>query len=193
MDIEIKQVTPWSRALDAARWTMGKDGLNKEPSENFKIESMMSAHSPKRLVEYDIKVKGIPYCNAVHFVRHHVGIEKFQCTLRDDRNEEIDDRRNLPQDYPVNLWIACNAESLINISLLRLCNMADGTTRMIWNAVKLEMFRLDHVVARFMIPQCIYRGFCPESPEKCCGFVKSKVYDEMLGFYRSGFITRHDE
>lgn len=188
MQVEITQVTPWSRALDAARWTMGKDSNGKEPSEKFITEQMMSVHSPKRMVEFDIKIKGIPYYNAVHFVRHHVGVEKFQCTLRDDRNEDITDRKVLPQDTPVNLWIACNAEALISISNVRLCMMAEKNTRMIWNIVKVQMQNKFPIVARFMVPQCIYRGFCPEAPDKSCRYVTSDSYKERLVEYRNGFV-----
>lgn len=192
MEITVKQVTPWSRALNAARWTCGKDALDKEPSDIFKINAMMSPHSPKRLVEYDIKIKGIPYCNAVHFVRHHIGVEKFQCSLRDDRNEEIDDRRKLPQDYPVNLWMALNADALINISLVRLCHQADATTRKIWAIVKQRVYEIDPIVARFMVKSCVFRGFCPEAPEKCCGYVRSKDFRSALEKYRKGFVQHLD-
>lgn len=32
MKVRVEQVTPWLRALNAARWTMGKEPLSKEPS-----------------------------------------------------------------------------------------------------------------------------------------------------------------
>lgn len=189
MNVKITQATSWRRALNAARWTVNKEELNKEPSDQFKINSLMGNHSPKRMVEYDIKIIGIPYCTAVHFVRHHVGVEKFQCSLRDDRNEEIDNRKTLPQDYPVNLWLSVNTEALLNISYLRLCGMAATETRIVWNAVKIEMNKLDPIVARFMVPQCIRYGFCPEAPDKCCGYVRTKRYAHDIQQYRSGFVS----
>lgn len=192
MEVKIIQVTPWGRALNAARWTVGKDIIAKEPSDKFKIEALMSNHSPKRMLEYDILIKKIPYHTAVHFVRHHVGVEKFQCSLRDDRNNEISDRAKLPQDYPVNLWMAVNTESLQNISYLRLCGMAATETRMVWNAVYLEMKKLDPIVARFMVPQCIRYGFCPEAPDKSCRYVLTKRYAESLKVYREGFLTNEN-
>lgn len=188
MEITIEQVTSWERAVNAARWTSWKDTLGKEPSDKFKTIALMSAHSPKRMVEYDIKIKGIPYCVAVHFVRHHVGVEKFQGTLRDDRNDIISDRRKLPQDYPVNLWLACNADALINISLLRLCSMASADTRRVWQAVKDKMKEVDPIVARFMVPQCVYRGFCPENPDDSCKFTTTTKFVDALVAYRQGFI-----
>ena len=188
MNVTINQVTPWNRALDAARWTVSKEGIDKVPSDKFKRESMMGNHSPKRMVEYDIQIHNIPYYVAVHFVRHHVGVEKFQCSLRDDRNEEIDDRTKLPQDQPVNLWMAVNADALQSISYLRLCGMAAQATRMVWNAVYVEMKKLDPIVASFMVPQCIRYGFCPEDPEKSCKYVLSKRFAENLKEYRKGFL-----
>ena len=57
MKIEIKQITPWSRALDAARWTVNKDLTGKEPSDAWKSKMLIAEHSPIRLVEYDIFIK----------------------------------------------------------------------------------------------------------------------------------------
>lgn len=182
MKIEITQVTPWSRVLDAARWTMGKDGNGNEPTDKFKRGILMAQHSPIRLLEFDIKIKGIPYCNAVHFVRHHIGVEKFQCTLRDDRNKEIDDRRKLPQNTPVNLWLYANADALISISRKRLCSCADRTTRYIWTQVRNEMEKVEPNVARVMVQECVYRGFCPEL--NSCGYADTGNYDMEVMEYR---------
>lgn len=183
MEITISRVTDWSRVLDAARWTMGKDGTGKEPSDKFKQSILLAQHSPIRLLEFDIKIKGIPYCNAVHFVRHHIGLEKFQCSLRDDRNEEIDDRRKLPQDTPVNLWIYANADALISISRKRLCSCADKTTRAIWQNVRVEMMKVDPFVAKVMVRECVYRGFCSEM--KGCGYADTLHFYDELAEYRS--------
>ena len=54
MTVRVEQVTPWLRALNAARWTMGKAPLNKEPSNEWKDKIIRAEHSPIRLVEFDI-------------------------------------------------------------------------------------------------------------------------------------------
>lgn len=61
--IEIKKLTDWERVVDAARFTQRKEGLGKEPSQEFKKQMIISEHSPLRLMEFDIKVYNIPYCN----------------------------------------------------------------------------------------------------------------------------------
>lgn len=59
--IEIKEIGSWQRVVDAARFTQSKDHLGHEPSEKFKRQIIISEHSPLRLLEFDIKVYGIPY------------------------------------------------------------------------------------------------------------------------------------
>ena len=186
MKVIVTQATPWSIAFNAARWTMGlTKEIHNSNNDQFKTRLLMPQHSPIRMVEYDIRIEGIPYCNAVHFVRHHIGVEKFQCSLRDDRNVEIDDRKKLPHDYPVNLWISANADALIAISRRRLCNKASVETRAIWILVKKEIEKIDPTIARFMVRECLYRGFCPESP--CCGYVQTTHFNSCLAQYREGF------
>lgn len=184
MEIKVTRVTGWQRAVNAARWTVNKEALTitKQPSDKVIRNLIRAEHSPIRLVEFDIKIKGIPYCNAVHFVRHHIGMEKFQCTLRDDRNKDIDDRRKLPQDYPVNLWMCCNVQALINISRKRLCHKASRETRKIWEMVKDKIEEIDPNVAEYMVRECIYRGFCPEQPS--CGYAQTENFEPTLWFYQ---------
>lgn len=75
-----------------------------------------------------------------------------------------------------------NAQALINISRKRLCGKASKETREAWRAVKKEMEKVDPVMASVMVPECVYRGFCPE--RKSCGFVNTEAYRRMLGEYR---------
>ena len=46
MKIEIDRITSWQRVLNAARFTIGKEALNKEPSNKFKRRIIFSQHSP---------------------------------------------------------------------------------------------------------------------------------------------------
>ena len=68
MKIEITKVTDWERVVDAARFTQRKEPLGKEPSDEFKKQMILSEHSPLRLLEFDIKMYGIPYWVSNHFV-----------------------------------------------------------------------------------------------------------------------------
>lgn len=49
----LEQVTSWKRVLNAARRTIGKEPLDKEPSDSWKAKILLAEHSPIRLLEYD--------------------------------------------------------------------------------------------------------------------------------------------
>lgn len=43
----------WIRVVNAARRTVGKRPINREPSDLFKRKILLAEHSPIRLLEYD--------------------------------------------------------------------------------------------------------------------------------------------
>lgn len=173
--IEIKKLTDWERVVDAARFTQGKDGLGKEPSEKFKRQMVISEHSPLRLLEFDIKVYGIPYCNMGHFVRH-VHAQPFVSTSRPDITGSKVSRHEMPQDAPVNMQLSLNAQEFINISRLRLCRKADVTTRAVWSKVVYELSKIEPELAEACQPQCVFKGYCSEW--KCCGLIWNEMFIE---------------
>ena len=66
----LNAVTSWNRALNAARRTVGKSALKKEPSDSWKAKMLLAEHSPIRLVEYEWTWEQIPQWVTVHFTRH---------------------------------------------------------------------------------------------------------------------------
>lgn len=56
----------WRRVLNAARRTVGKKPLDKEPSDGFKREILLAEHSPIRLLEYDFTWEDIRQWVSVH-------------------------------------------------------------------------------------------------------------------------------
>lgn len=58
--------TTWKRALNAARRTVGKKPLDKEPSKSWEAKMLLAEHSPIRLVEYDITFEDIKQWVTVH-------------------------------------------------------------------------------------------------------------------------------
>lgn len=171
MEIKVTQATSWKRALNAARRTVGKEPLDKEPSDEWKDNILYAEHSPIRQVEYDIEMKDIPNFVSVHLVRHKEGCEKFVHSNRQDRGGA--DPTTINRLTPIDMDMTCNAQALINISKKRLCNCASKETREVWNAVKDKIQEIDPIMAKHMVPECIYRGFCPEL--KSCGYYKSKI------------------
>ena len=69
----LTQVTGWKRALNAARQTVNKNPLDKEPSETWKARMLIAEHSPIRLVEYEWRWEDIKQWVSVHYVRHNIG------------------------------------------------------------------------------------------------------------------------
>lgn len=181
-EVLVKQLTPRSLALDAARNTVWKEPIDKEPTDKWWKKMLLAEHSPIRTVQYSIKMLGIPYWVSTHFVRHKIGAEHFISTQRSDRTGE--DRDLKPQGSPVNHIMHLNAQSFITISRKRLCNCASTETRYIWFKVMESLYQSDPVLWEVCVPECVYRGFCPEL--KCCGHFESKEYNTK----RSNMLRR---
>lgn len=182
--IRCEHATPWSRALNAARRTIGKKPVDHEPSQKWEAQMLLAEHSPIRLVEFDFTWEDIRQWVTVHLVRHHIGCEKFVHSQRADRRKLDCDRDELPQGALNDMDMTCNAQALINISKKRLCNCASKETREAWKQVQDAVREIDPVMADKMVPECIYRGFCPEFMGSC-GYWKTEKFQKDLEKYRS--------
>lgn len=81
--------------------------------------------------------------------------------------------------------MTCNAQAFINISRKRLCmGCTSPETRLAWKLVIDALREVDPILAEKCAPECIYRGFCPET-ERCCGYVNTERYKKRLERYRS--------
>lgn len=185
----IEQATSWKRVLNAARRTIGKQPLDKEPTDSWKAKMLLAEHSPIRLLEYDWSWSDIMQWVTTHLVRHHEGCEKFVHTQRGDRRTLLEEynvssRDELPQGATNDMDMTANAQALINISRKRLCSCASKETREAWQQVKAAIAEVDPVMASKMVPECIYRGFCPEFMNPC-GYSKTEKYKKDLEIYRN--------
>lgn len=192
--IRMEKVILWKRALNAARRTIGKKPLDKEPSNSWKAKMLLAEHSPIRLVEYEWTWSNIMQWVTTHLVRHHEGCEKFVHSQRGDRRAILEEynvssRNELPQGATNDMDMTANAQALISISRKRLCSCASKETREAWKQVKEEVRKVDPVMADKMVPECIYRGFCPEFMNPC-GYANTEKYQQDLKRYRS---TNYDE
>lgn len=181
---ECIRITSWKRVLNAARRTIGKNPIDKEPSDSWKAKMLLAEHSPIRLLEFDWDWNDIKQWVTTHLVRHHEGCEKFVHTQREDRRDLGCSRDELPQGALNDMMMSANAQALINISRKRLCSCASKETREAWKAVKEEISRIDPIMAEKMVPECIYRGFCPEFMHPC-GYSKTDKFQEDLKKYRN--------
>jgi len=178
----------WRDVADSARTTVGMDKGNKEVKENWKKQMLLAEHSPIRTLQYKWKWTNLPYWVSVHFVRHWLGIVHFVSTQRDDKkslnNQTHSVRAKEPQDSPVSHECEANAQALINISRKRLCQKASNETQIAWLEVVNEINKTDKTLASTLVPECIYRGFCPEG-SKTCGYYLTQEYQDRLLKYRS--------
>lgn len=182
MNVIAKIATSWKRALRLARVTAGKEDTDKEPSDEWKAKMLLAEHSPIRAVEYDIDIDGVRQWVTVHLVRHHIGVEKFVHSQREDRRVLDCSRDELPQGSLNDMTISANAQALINISRKRLCRCASKETRECWAAVRNAIKEVDPIMASKMVPDCIYRGYCYEL--KSCGYTNTLDYKIKLETYR---------
>lgn len=185
----VEQVTSWKRVLNAARRTIGKNPIEKEPSNSWKAKILLAEHSPIRLLEYDFSWKNIKQWVTAHLVRHHEGCEKFVHSQRNDRRNlleeyNVNSRDELPQGALNDMDMTVNAQALINISRKRLCSCAHPETRKAWIQVKEAIREIDPILAEKMVRECIYRGFCPEFMNPC-GYDKTEEFQEELKKYRN--------
>lgn len=118
-------------------------------------------HSPIRTQRFWVVLERIATFVSVHLVRHKVGVEHFVQSNRDDRGgAEV-----VTRDTPVNHGMDINAGALIQMSRRRLCYKSHGRTVQAWRAVRERVDEVDPDLAMFMVPECVYRGFCPEVRE----------------------------
>lgn len=193
----------WKRVVNAARMTVGKEPIGKEPSDKFKRKILLAEHSPIRLLEYDVTIEDIQQWITTHLVRHHIGIEKFINSQRIDRNDAVKTiaekmfgilndsmpgfesiRDAVPQGLRNNMMISLNAQAFMNISRKRLCKGCPSKeTRAVWELVIDFLKTVDPILSEKCVPECVYRGFCPEV-DNCCGYVNTEAYKKRLEEYR---------
>lgn len=171
----------WPKVKRAARTTINREGEGTYPTDAWKKSILLAEHSPIRKIKFSWKWVGLKSWVSVHFVRHFQGILHWVSTQRTDRTGV--DRDHSPQNTPVTHECEANAQALINISRRRLCGQASPETREAWQEVKTEVDKVDPILASVMVPECIYRGFCPEM--NGCGYADTETYKVALAEYRN--------
>lgn len=157
----------WKRVKNHCRTTMNKLFTEKEPSRDFKKALLINEHSPIRLLEFDWQWKDIPYWVSTEWARHKN--EKFISSQRNDRQSEYD-RNSARQDAPVIFDGYANMQNLIDIWRKRLCFQASKEARELAEDFKFELHKTHQFEADVLVPNCVYRGGCPEM--NTCGFWK---------------------
>lgn len=136
------------------------------PSDEWKVKLLKSEHSPIRELWFGIKME-VPYYVSVHFVRHHIGVNHYVSTQRDDRVLRDDEivRADLPQGQMVSHIMSVNAQELMFMSRKRLCRQAEETTQKVMKEIvnKAHITNPEFKEACVLVPNCVYRnGKCDE-------------------------------
>ena len=156
----------WKRVKNHCRTTDNKDFTEKEATETFRKKLLMSEHSPIRLLEFDWSWKGIAYWVSTEWSRHK--FEKFISSQRDDRLIDDTPRGKKPQEAPVNFDGYANMQNLIDAWRKRLCFTAPREPRTLAEDFKSTLHEEHPLEAAVLVPNCIYRGGCPEF--RPCGY-----------------------
>lgn len=150
--------------------TVGKKST-KQPTYTWMKQLVEAEHSPIRELWFGIKME-IPYWVSVHFVRHHIGVNHYVQTQRNDRQDKYD-RTQAPQGEIVSHIMSVNAQELIFMAHKRLCKQASPETREVMQEICKQVIEVAPYMKDVLVPLCAYRnGKCNEMFS--CGGVKNE-------------------
>lgn len=159
----------WMEVKRRALVTIGKSPV-KAPDEDWKMRMLKARHSPIRALTFSFLIE-CPYWVANHIVRHHVGVQPYVRSQRNDR-QDMYDRTKAPQDAPVTMILDMNAEALLTLSNKRLCRQASKETRGLVSLMCGEVLDVCPEFRHELVPMCIHQGgICPEM--ESCGLCPS--------------------
>lgn len=155
--------TDWLWVKQCTLNTVGKKIKSNATAvdSEWKVKLLGSEHSPIRELWFGIKMK-IPYWVSVHFVRHHIGVNHYVQTQRNDRQQKYD-RNEAKQNQIVFHIMSINAQELVNMSHKRLCNQASEETREVMKMIVEKVVNICPEFESVLVPLCKYRnGKCTE-------------------------------
>lgn len=145
----------WMWCKNCTLNTVGKKALTGVTSE-WKKKILESGHSPIRELWFGFRLE-IPYWVSVHFVRHHIGVNHYVQSQRNDRQDKYD-RTEARQDEIVSHILSVNAQELIQMSHKRLCNQASPETREVMKMMVEAVLEVCPEFKSVLVPECVYRG-----------------------------------
>lgn len=185
----IKFINDWLGVRDAAMTTICDESI-KEPNSLWKRGVLMAEKPPIRKMIINFKWEKVPYWVAMHFIRSYVGdgatwYDGAYLGELKDPDLAIKSRADM---IPLEGYF--DVQALINISRKALCNRESLEVREYWQSLINEIKRYQPEIATAMVPECVYRGFCPEI--STCGFIHSKTYKKHRRDYCRDYIERKD-
>ena len=115
----------------------------------------------------------------------------------------VSENKDLPESAKIDLLTAlitlkytqsnsvcfANAAEVMFISRRRLCAQASPETRAAWRLVVDALAEKEQELAACCVPECVYRGFCPEF--RSCGFVDTPAFAKCCLRAHGVPFTRH--
>lgn len=153
----------WLWVKECTLNTVGKKLKSSTNSVDFewKKKLLSCEHSPIRELWFGFRLN-IPYWVSVHLVRHHVGVNHYVQTQRNDRQTKYD-RSLAPQGETVSHIISLNAQALMQLAHKRLCLQASPETREVVKLMCNEVIKQYPEFKELLVPLCVYRnGRCTE-------------------------------
>lgn len=193
----LKVMCDWVDVKNDCRTTINKEDTPTEPSTDFKKKLLISEHSPIRELQIKWIWRKMKYWVHAEIARHFIGFLKFISSQRTDRTNIPRDKK--PQDAPVEFKGVANAQGLINMSRFRLCyGCAAPEAREEIEKLKIAIKDVEPEIADVMVPNCIYRGNCPEF--KPCSYITNfykkhpelnvnSTIQERYDLYNNDFYT----
>jgi hypothetical protein len=194
MSFRILKIDGWEWVKEMALTTIHKDSIEgKEITPEWKLNMLMSRHSPIRELHIRIKTKQMKRWVADQLVRHSVGVNNGMGTMREDRGNK--NRSEQTMEDLTMLYQSHNAESFINMMETRLCvGCVSRETRQICEALRDEVEKTEQELAFMCVPNCVKLGGCKESFVQCSYF-KNFITDVPLVYLvdlKSRYELYHD-
>lgn len=159
MKVTVEKLTDVSLLREVNECTTGYGKVSSQGLDS----AYRTEHSTVRSQFFVVRLYDIPNFVAMHFRTHaSTGQLMWTSSGREDLGAEAGrDRYSLTQQ----IWIV-NAQHLIDMSRLRLCNKASKETREVMLLIKQQVGKCDEGLTKYMVPRCDYLGRCTE-PKPC--------------------------
>lgn len=165
-DFEIEMIKSpteedWAWCKTCTLNTIGKKVIGSIPTDEWKRKIIAAEHSPLRELWFGFRMT-IPSWVVTHFVRHHIGVNHYVQSQRNDRQNNYD-RNEAPQGTKVSYIMSINAQELVFMAHKRLCNQASPETRYVMQQICHLVIEKYPEFKEVLVPLCEYRnGKCTE-------------------------------
>lgn len=184
MRVEVEKITTIELAKEVIEFS--KRNFQSKLTTLRKLYA--SEHSPMYSQIYILRLYDIPYWVHVHIRTHK---KHFICEAATSSRPDLTGKPRDPNGT-VNMIIICNAKTIIDMMLKRLCAKTSIETMDVFLQIKRELRKQQDELFMFCVPKCIRNnGLCGEFVS--CGYINTNAYFLEQTDYNTNFKTRTDE